>query len=192
MENEIVLAKTSIVKKMDAEYGKCANGYIRFAGLVGICRAKEAYRDEGYNTVYDLCKERYSMSRGTVQNLCKIYENFCDSESGKLLPEYEGKKVTALLARLKATKEEIGNETETEESAEKPEIKEESEEKPEQGTVYTDTDSIKSTITIDGDEEELFAKIAALSVDDVVAGKDVAFRAYTRFGTLEVSIINKG
>ncbi len=99
MENAIV-AKTSIVKKMDAEFGKCANGYIRFAGLVGICRVKEAYRDEGYNTVYDLCKERYNMSRGTVGNLCRIYESFCDAETGKILPEYEGKGVTALLAEL--------------------------------------------------------------------------------------------
>ena len=76
-------------------------------------RVEEIYRNrfyviDGYKTIYDFMKSRFSFSRGKTSNYINIVNNFCEwvdndgkaEPSGKILKEYKNFSITQLTIML--------------------------------------------------------------------------------------------
>jgi hypothetical protein len=114
---------TTIIEKVQKTLSKIEKGYLSIAGDVAWLRDGQAWKKTGHKNLYELCAECFGMSRGTVSNMCQIYDRFGDGDY-KLEKEAGGKKVTELLSIIKEEKapekkpEEIGEQA-VEEKAKK-------------------------------------------------------------------------
>lgn len=95
---------TAIIEKVQKTLSKIEKGYLSIAGDVARLRDGKAWKKTGHKNLYDLCAECFGMSRGTVSNMCQIYDRFGDGDY-KLEKEAGEKKVTELLSIIKEEKE---------------------------------------------------------------------------------------
>jgi len=86
---------------------KIEGGYLSIAGDVAYLYDSQAWHGTGHKNIYELCEAKFGMSRGTVQNLRAIYENFGDGNY-HLSPSVGDKKITDLLKEIKRLKKLAG------------------------------------------------------------------------------------
>ena len=99
-EKKIDKAMKHIAAKTD-QAGKC---YVEIAGDVAYLYDTKAFKTLGYKNIYDLCSDKFTMGRGTVQNLREIYAKYGDGNY-HIKAEYKDMKVRAMLAEIKAEKD---------------------------------------------------------------------------------------
>ena len=107
-------AVTRVQKKID----KIAKSYIEIIGDVALLYEDKNFKTLGYKNIYDLAKDKFGMSRGTVNNLLSVYDRF--GENYKLKDEYKDMSLRELLDHIRKEKAaqrtlEIGEEAELEE-----------------------------------------------------------------------------
>lgn len=133
MAEEIVaLSRTDaqkLVSQLDKAGTAVVKGYYAMIALVAKARDTKLYLsvpdgdgEIGYKNIYDMCADRYGMSRGTVGNLLKIFKQFYDYETYKPLPDFANLSYSQLLSEIPERKKDKTSETaesaETEETAE--------------------------------------------------------------------------
>lgn len=92
-----------VMEKITQEIKKIEGGYLSIAGDVAYLYDSQAWKYSGHKNIYDLCYAKYGMSRGTVQNLRTIYENYGDGNY-QLSDSIRDKKITDLLKEIKNLK----------------------------------------------------------------------------------------
>lgn len=97
---------STLVKKIDNAYGAVAKHYINMCGDIAELYEKKLYAAE-YANIYNLAKERWNMSRGTVANLLSIYKRFGDGEYHIDSEKLAGMNLTQALAVIKEEKQEL-------------------------------------------------------------------------------------
>ena len=96
-------AATKTINAIVKKVGSIEKGYLSIAGDVAKLRDGKAWMITGTKNLYELCAEKFNMARGTVSNLCHIYDRFGDGNY-KLSEEVKDKKLTELLAIIKEEK----------------------------------------------------------------------------------------
>ncbi len=91
------------MERVSKTISKIEGGYLSIAGDVAYLYDSQAWKCSGHKNIYDLCFEKYGMSRGTVQNLRTIYENYGDGNY-HLSESIRDKKITDLLKEVKDLK----------------------------------------------------------------------------------------
>ena len=89
----------TVVKRIETKIGSIEKGYLSIAGDVARLRDMTAWKETGHKNLYELCADKFGMARGTVSNLCSIYDRFGDGNY-KLGEEADGKKLTELLKQI--------------------------------------------------------------------------------------------
>lgn len=92
-------AVETVVKRIATKIGSIEKGYLSIAGDVARLRDMTAWKETGHKNIYELCADKFGMARGTVSNLCSIYDRFGDGNY-KLGEEADGKKLTELLKQI--------------------------------------------------------------------------------------------
>lgn len=164
-EDKQVIAMTSkqygdICKKIDSCWANMKTGYIKMAGLVAKLKDAKAYEIDGYQNIYDMCADKWGMSRGTVSNIMQVYKHFGD---GNYALDSEKVGDMGMVECLIAIKEEkAGNEKAENKKDSKPESKGIAEEAIERSEVEQDNIDIVS-VTMEMSKKPLGKKeIAAL------------------------------
>lgn len=130
---------STLVKKIDNAYGAVAKHYINMCGDIAEIYEKRLYAAD-YANIYDLARERWSMSRGTVSNLLSIYKRFGDGNYHIDSEKLAGMNLTQALAVIKEEKQELKS---AESSAES--LEEDSEEVE---LSQSETDKKKNVVTV--------------------------------------------
>lgn len=116
VEKEVNAAIGRITAKVD----KISKGYLDIVGDVARLRALKAWKITGHKSMYDLCADKFGMSRATVGNLEAIFARYGNKETYRLTDEAEGLSVRQMLANIKTEKtaelEDKGGESEDSES----------------------------------------------------------------------------
>lgn len=111
---------TAAIERISAKVEKIGKGYLDIVGDVARLRALKAWKITGHKSMYDLCADKFGMSRATVGNLEAIFAKYGDKETYKLTDEAEGLSVRQMLANIKSEKtaelEDKGGESEDGES----------------------------------------------------------------------------
>lgn len=92
-----------VMSNIQEKISKIENGYLSICGDVAYLYDTQAWKASGHKNIYELCEARFGMSRGTVQNLRAIYENFGDGNY-HLSESIRDKKITDLLKEIKSLK----------------------------------------------------------------------------------------
>lgn len=106
-EPETLKQINEIMAKIAKTISKIEGGYLSICGDVAYLYDTQAWHASGHKNIYDLCFEKYGMSRGTVQNLRMIYAHYGDGHYG-LSPSIGDKKITDLLREIKDLKKLAG------------------------------------------------------------------------------------
>lgn len=106
------------VNRVQKKIDKIAKSYIEIIGDVALLYEDKNFKALGYKNIYDLAKDKFGMSRGTVNNLLSVYARF--GENYKLKDEYKDMSLRELLDHIHKEKAaqrtlEIGEEAELEE-----------------------------------------------------------------------------
>lgn len=80
-------------------------GYIACAADVARLYDTKSYKAAGYKNIYEMCTDKFGMSRGTVSNLNTIVARFFDNY--KLREDFKGFQIRSLLAMRELTDDEI-------------------------------------------------------------------------------------
>lgn len=125
LKGEVIDTKTekevnAAIGRISAKVDKISKGYLDIVGDVARLRALKAWKVTGHKSMYDLCADKFGMSRATVGNLEAIFAKYGDKETYKLTDEAEGLSVRQMLANIKSEKtaelEDKGGESEDGES----------------------------------------------------------------------------
>lgn len=125
LKGEVIDTKTekevnAAIGRISAKVEKIGKGYLDIVGDVARLRALKAWKITGHKSMYDLCADKFGMSRATVGNLEAIFAKYGDKETYKLTDEAEGLSVRQMLANIKSEKaaelEDKGGESEDGES----------------------------------------------------------------------------
>ena len=92
-----------VMSNISKTISKIEGGYLSICGDVAYLYDTQAWHASGHKNIYDLCADKYGMSRGTVQNLRTIYEHYGDGNY-KLSGSIGDKKITDLLKEIKDLK----------------------------------------------------------------------------------------
>ena len=92
-----------VMSNIQEKISKIESGYLSICGDVAYLYDTQAWKASGHKNIYELCEARFGMSRGTVQNLRSIYENFGDGNY-HLSESIQDKKITDLLKEIKKIK----------------------------------------------------------------------------------------
>ena len=92
-----------VMGNIQEKISKIESGYLSICGDVAYLYDTQAWKASGHKNIYELCEARFGMSRGTVQNLRSIYENFGDGNY-HLSESIQDKKITDLLKEIKKIK----------------------------------------------------------------------------------------
>lgn len=106
------------VNRVQKKIDKIAKCYIEVIGDVALLYEDKNFKALGYKNIYDLARDKFGMSRGTVNNLLSVYDRF--GENYKLKDEYKDMSLRELLDHIRKEKAaqrtlEIGEEAELEE-----------------------------------------------------------------------------
>lgn len=106
------------VNRVQKKIDKIAKCYIEVIGDVALLYEDKNFKALGYKNIYDLARDKFGMSRGTVNNLLSVYDRF--GENYKLKDEYKDMSLRELLDHIRKEKAaqrtlEIGEEVELEE-----------------------------------------------------------------------------
>ena len=106
------------VNRVQKKIDKIAKSYIEIIGDVALLYEDKNFKTLGYKNIYDLAKDKFGMSRGTVNNLLSVYDRF--GENYKLKDEYKDMSLRELLDHIRKEKAaqrtlEIGEEAELDE-----------------------------------------------------------------------------
>ena len=94
----------TIIEHVKKSIAKIEKGYLSIAGDVAKLRDGQAWKKTGHKNLYDLCADCFGMSRGTVSNMCHVYDRFGNGDY-KLEKEAGEKKLTELLTIIKEEKQ---------------------------------------------------------------------------------------
>ena len=92
-----------VMSNIQEKISKIESGYLSICGDVAYLYDTQAWKASGHKNIYELCEARFGMSRGPVQNLRSIYENFGDGNY-HLSESIQDKKITDLLKEIKKIK----------------------------------------------------------------------------------------
>jgi hypothetical protein len=92
-----------VMSNIQEKISTIESGYLSICGDVAYLYDTQAWKASGHKNIYELCEARFGMSRGTVQNLRSIYENFGDGNY-HLSESIQDKKITDLLKEIKKIK----------------------------------------------------------------------------------------
>ena len=95
---------TAAIERISAKVEKIGKGYLEIVGDVARLRALKAWKITGHKSMYDLCADKFGMSRATVGNLEAIFARYGNKETFKLTDEAEGLSVRQMLANIKSEK----------------------------------------------------------------------------------------
>ncbi len=95
---------TAAIERISAKVEKIGKGYLDIVGDVARLRALKAWKITGHKSMYDLCADKFGMSRATVGNLEAIFARYGNKETFKLTDEAEGLSVRQMLANIKSEK----------------------------------------------------------------------------------------
>ena len=106
------------VNRVQKKIDKIAKCYIEVIGDVALLYDDKNFKALGYKNIYDLARDKFGMSRGTVNNLLSVYDRF--GENYKLKDEYKDMSLRELLDHIRKEKAaqrtlEIGEEAELDE-----------------------------------------------------------------------------
>ena len=106
------------VNRVQKKIDKIAKCYIEVIGDVALLYEDKNFKALGYKNIYELAKDKFGMSRGTVNNLLSVYDRF--GENYKLKDEYKDMSLRELLDHIRKEKAaqrtlEIGEEVELDE-----------------------------------------------------------------------------
>lgn len=91
------------VERISKQIDKISDGYIKIIGDVAYIY-EHGVKALGYKNIYDLCKDKFGMARGSVHNLLSIYEHFGDGNYA-LLEEHKGRSIRSMLDEIKNEKD---------------------------------------------------------------------------------------
>ncbi len=77
------------VTRIESAYKATNKSMLDIAGSIAAIAENKLFRVDGYQNIYDLCKERFGISRGTVSNCVNVWKEYGDSKTGELLPEFK-------------------------------------------------------------------------------------------------------
>lgn len=95
---------TAAIERISAKVEKIGKGYLDIVGDVARLRALKAWKITGHKSMYDLCADKFGMSRATVGNLEAIFARYGNKETFKLTDEAEGLSVRQMLVNIKSEK----------------------------------------------------------------------------------------
>lgn len=95
---------TAAIERISAKVEKIGKGYLDIVGDVARLRALKAWKITGHKSMYELCADKFGMSRATVGNLEAIFARYGNKETFKLTDEAEGLSVRQMLANIKSEK----------------------------------------------------------------------------------------
>lgn len=86
--------------RIHKEIKKIEGGYLAITGDVAYLYDSQAWHGTGHKNIYDLCADKFGMSRATVHNLLTIYRHYGDGNY-HLNESIKDKKITTLLKEIK-------------------------------------------------------------------------------------------
>lgn len=86
--------------RIHKEIKKIEGGYLAITGDVAYLYDSQAWHGTGHKNIYDLCADKFGMSRATVHNLLTIYRHYGDGNY-HLNDTIKDKKITTLLKEIK-------------------------------------------------------------------------------------------
>lgn len=93
------------VNRIVSAYNATNKSMLDIAGSIAAIASANLYKVECYKNVYDFCKEKFNISRGTVSNCINVWKEYGDSKTGELLPEYKNYTFTQLVEIRKLPEE---------------------------------------------------------------------------------------
>lgn len=93
----------STVAKIEKKIGTIEKGYLSIIGDVAYLAEHDGHKVTGHKNIYELCKDKFGMARGTVHNLLAIYEHF--GENYALKDDYKEMSLRKMLEQIKNEKE---------------------------------------------------------------------------------------
>lgn len=91
------------VAKIEKKIGTIEKGYLSIIGDVAYLAEHDGHKVTGHKNIYELCKDKFGMARGTVHNLLAIYEHF--GENYALKDDYKEISLRKMLEQIKNEKE---------------------------------------------------------------------------------------
>lgn len=87
------------VTRVEKQVKKIENGYLSIIGDVAYLKESNAHKVTGHKNFYELCADKFGMSRGSVHNILTVYEHF--GENYALKDEYKEMTLRQMLAQIK-------------------------------------------------------------------------------------------
>lgn len=87
------------VTRVEKAVKKIENGYLGIIGDVAYLSETKAHKITGHKNFYELCADKFGMSRGSVHNILSVYEHF--GENYALKDEYKEMTLRQMLAQIK-------------------------------------------------------------------------------------------
>lgn len=85
-------------------------GYLEIVGDVARLRKFEAWKLTGHKNLYELCADKFGMSKGTVHNLEVVFKKYGDPETFQLTDACAGMSLREMLQNIDAEKKAIAGE----------------------------------------------------------------------------------
>lgn len=99
-EQETLERIKEVMARIHKEIKKIEGGYLAITGDVAYLYDSQAWHGTGHKNIYDLCADKFGMSRATVHNLITIYRHYGDGNY-HLNESIKDKKITSLLKEIK-------------------------------------------------------------------------------------------
>lgn len=89
---------------------KIGRGYLEIVGDVARLRKYEAWKLTGHKNLYELCADKFGMSKGSVHNLEVVFKKYGDPETFQLTDACAGMSLRQMLDNIDAEKKAIAGE----------------------------------------------------------------------------------
>ncbi len=90
----------NLIGGIAGDIGRMEGGSLSAAFKISRIYREKLYGVEGYRNIYDLAKDKFSLARGTCNNLINICSRFGIPEENTLKPEYKDFKFSQLVVML--------------------------------------------------------------------------------------------
>lgn len=89
---------------------RIGRGYLEIVGDVARLRKYEAWKLTGHKNLYELCADKFGMSKGSVHNLEVVFKKYGDPETFQLTDACAGMSLRQMLDNIDAEKKAIAGE----------------------------------------------------------------------------------